>query len=161
MIVVARVDDRLIHGQVTVGWSRFLSLEKIVVVSDELAGDEMQRSFLAMAVPETTDFDLDSVAGVAAKLGDPAYSAKRTMLLAATPGEFRRLVIEQGVKLEEINLGGQRYADGRHRICDGVLLSDEALADVAALLAAGVRVEVRTIPTNEKKAFADLYAVPR
>lgn len=157
MIVIARIDDRLIHGQVTVGWSRFLDLEKIVVVSDELAGDEMQRSFLAMAVPETTAFDLDSVQGVAAKLADPAYSAGRTMLLAATPGEFRRLVVEQGVKLAEVNLGGQRYTSGVHKVCDGVLLSDEALADVRGLLAAGVSVEVRTIPTSDKKLFTALW----
>lgn len=156
MIVLCRIDDRLIHGQVTVGWSRFLDIEKIVVISDDLAGDEIQKSFLAMAVPESAEFDIGSVVDVAERLKDPAYTARRTLLLAASPSEFRRLVLECGVKLTEINVGGQRYADGRHKVCDGVLLTDQALEDLVALRDAGLLVEVRMIPSSEKK---DLFKI--
>lgn len=160
MILLARVDDRLIHGQVTVGWSRFLDIEKIVVVSDELAADEMQRSFLMMAVPETTDFDLDTVEHVAEKLKNPAYSEKRTLLLAAAPGEYRRLILDHHVDLKEINIGGQRYAAGVHKVCDGVLLTEDAYQDLIALHDAGISVEVRMIPSHDKKDFFKLYRPP-
>lgn len=157
MILLARIDDRLIHGQVTVGWSRFLDIEKIVVLSDELAGDEVQKAFLAMAVPETAEFDIGSVADVAMRMADAAYTAKRTLLLAASPSEFRRLVIEHGVKLAEVNVGGQRYVDGPHKVCSGVQLTDAALADIRALRESGVFVEVRMIPSNQKVDFFELY----
>ncbi len=157
MIVLARIDDRLIHGQVTVGWSRFLAVEKIVVLSDELADDDVQRSFLAMAVPESTEFDLGSVAEIAARLKDPGYAQRRTLLLAASPSEFRRLILDLGYALPEVNVGGQRYADGRHKVCEGVLLTDEALSDLQALRDAGVKVEVRMIPSNDKKDLFVLY----
>lgn len=160
MIVLARIDDRLIHGQVTVGWSRFLDIEKIVVLSDEIVNDEMQKSLLAMAVPESAEFDVDSVEGVAAKLADPAYTKRRTLLLAASPSEFRRLVIQFGVKLPEVNVGGQRYASGTRKVCDGVLLTDEAWTDLVALRDAGVFVEVRMIPSSVKEDLFKLYKEP-
>ncbi len=157
MIVLARIDDRLIHGQVTVGWSRFLDIEKIVVLSDDIVHDDMQKSLLAMAVPESADFDVDSVAGVAAKLAHPEYTSCRTLLLAASPSEFRRLVVEFGFRLPEVNVGGQRYAAGTRKVCDGVLLTDEAYADLCALRDAGVFVEVRMIPSHDKKDLFKLY----
>lgn len=160
MILLSRIDDRLIHGQVTVGWSRFLNIEKIIVMSDELADDEMQKSFLAIAVPETTEFDIGSVAQVAEKLKDPAYIAPRTLLLAASPSEFRRLVKEYGYALSEVNLGGQRYAAGTHKVCDGVLLTEQAYADLVELRDSGVFVEIRMIPSSEKKDFFELYHPP-
>lgn len=160
MIVLSRIDDRLIHGQVTVGWSRYLNIEKIVVISDELAEDENQRSFLAMAVPENAAFDMGTVDQVAERLKDPAYTAPRTLLLAASPIEFRRLILEKGVPLTEINVGGLRYVGGRHQVCDGIHLTDEALEDLKALHDAGVLVEVRIIPSAEKKRLFDLYKVP-
>lgn len=161
MIVLCRVDDRLIHGQVTVGWSRFLSIGKIVVISDELAQDEIQTSFLAMAVPENAEFAIGSVADVAEKLKDPAFTAPRTCLLAASPREFRKLILEHGVSLGEINIGGQRYVGGQHQVCDGIHLTDEALDDLRALHEAGILVEVRIIPSHTKQPLFDLYKDPR
>jgi len=157
MILLARIDDRLIHGQVTVGWSRFLNIEKIVVISDEYAEDEMQRQFLAFAVPESTEFDLCSVADAAKNLSDNNYTKKRTLLLSASPQEYRALVLEHKVDLKEINVGGQRYEDGKHVVCEGVRLTDKALEDLKALSDAGVKIEVRLIPSNEKKDLFELF----
>lgn len=156
MIVLARIDDRLIHGQVTVGWSRFLQVEKIAVISDEYCADEVQRSLLGMAVPEGIDFDLDSVEGIAAKMEDETYVARRTLLLAAAPREYRRLVVDHGIAISEVNLGGQRYEGGRHKVAEAILLTDEALDDLRALRAAGVAIDVRTIPTVEKRDLFEL-----
>lgn len=156
MIVLARIDDRLIHGQVTVGWFRFLDAEKIVVISDELAEDATQRDFLKMAVPETATFDLGSVAEIAERLKDPAYAETPTILLAASPREFCRLILDYGVTLPEVNLGGQRYADGTHKVCDGILLTEEAWRDLKALKEAGVFIDLRMIPSSGK---TDLFAV--
>lgn len=157
MILLARIDDRLIHGQVTVGWSRFLNIEKIIVISDELSIDDNQRQFLALAVPESTDFELYSVEEAAGKLSDPSSVEKKTMLLAASPQEFKRLILDYGIKLMEINLGGQRYKEGRHFVCEGVRLTDEALSDLKALHNAGIAVEVRLIPSNQKQNLFDIY----
>lgn len=156
MIVLARIDDRLIHGQVTVGWSRFLGAEKIVVISDEFANDELQRSFLAMAVPETAEFDLGSVAEIAERLRTPGYAAKPTILLAAAPREYRRLILEHGAAIAEVNLGGQRTLEGTRKVCDGILLTEEAWRDLVALRDAGVFVDLRMIPSSTK---TDLFAV--
>lgn len=157
MIVIARIDDRLIHGQVTVGWSRFLRLEKIVVLSDELAGDETQRLLLGMGVPEETAFEMGSVAEMAVRLRDEEFIKPRTMLLAAAPKAFRSLVLEHGFPLEEINLGGQRYEGGAIPICEGVMLTEEALADLKVLAEHGVKIEVRATPAEPKR---DLFAMP-
>jgi PTS system mannose-specific IIB component len=156
MIVLARIDDRLIHGQVTVGWSRFLGAEKLVVISDEFANDEMQRSFLEMAVPETAAFDLGSVAEIAERLKNPAYLARPTILLAASPREYRRLILDHGAAIAEVNLGGQRTIEGTRKVCDGILLTEEAWQDLVALHDAGVFIDLRMIPSNEK---VDLFAV--
>ncbi len=161
MIVLSRIDDRLIHGQVTVGWSRFLGIEKIVVISDELAQDEIQTSFLAMAVPENAEFAIGSVADIAERLKDPAFTAPRTCLLAASPREFRTLILDLGVPLTEINIGGQRYVGGQHQVCDGIHLTDEALDDLRALYKAGIAVDVRIIPSHTKQSLFALYKDPQ
>lgn len=160
MIVLCRIDDRLIHGQVTVGWSRFLDIQKIVVISDELANDEMQTSFLAMAVPENAAFAIGTVADIAERLKEPEFTAPRTCLLAASPREFRSLIIDHGADLREINIGGQRYVGGQHQVCDGIHLTDEALSDLRALHAYGVAVEVRIIPSHTKQPLFNLYKDP-
>lgn len=151
------MDDRLIHGQVVVGWVRFLGIERIVVISDDLATDETQRMLLEMGVPETIDLALLGVSELAQSMKDERTIKKRTMLLAPSPKEYRRLVIDHGVSLDEINLGGQRYIDGSHRVCEGILLSQEAYDDVLRLNEAGVRIEVRTIPSAKKNDFFELY----
>ena len=149
-ILLARVDDRMIHGQVTVGWSRFFSITQIVVISDELAGDSMQESLLGMAVPEGIVFSLFSTKEAAEKLQDESFVKPNTILLTSSIEEYRKLILDEGFPLAEINIGGLRYPQGGLDVCEGVRLTEKDLAAVDALAAHGVKIEVRTVPSTLK-----------
>ncbi|MBL4889375.1 MAG: PTS sugar transporter subunit IIB [Candidatus Lindowbacteria bacterium] len=160
MIVLSRIDDRLIHGQVTVGWSRFLEIERIIVISDELADDETQKMLLSMAVPENIEFELYTVDVTASKILADEYVKDKTMLLAASALEFHQLIVKHKVEISELNLGGQRYSGGPHKINESIQITEDSFQMLKAIRDLGVEIDIRTIPTSTKLMLFDVYPVP-
>lgn len=154
-VVLARIDDRLVHGQVSVGWSRFLRAQRIVVVSDECAADPVARALMEMGAPEGISFECVGHAE-AARCYDALEAGKdRTIVLAASPAVFRVLA-ESGVALGEVNLGGLHPSETGRRLADGVTATPRDILDLEALLDRGVRIVVRPTPVG---TAADLAAL--
>ena len=84
MIVCLRVDERLIHGQVAMTWTKELKLNGLVVASDEAASNEIQKMTLKMAVPEGIKCIIKSVEDVTTILDDPRSESMRLMVLVPT-----------------------------------------------------------------------------
>ena len=87
MIILYRIDDRLVHGQVVEGWVPHLRAEELAVVSDEIAGDEMRRTIMRFATPEGVDLRIMTVDEAAAYLPEAERSGKKVLLLL--PGLVR------------------------------------------------------------------------
>src|SRR5208282_5643112 len=93
-VVLARVDDRLIHGQVVVGWARHCQADCIIVANDAVSADPMQRTLLPMAVPQGIEVAIYRLKEAADRLSGGAHAAKRAILLFASPADalgFTRL----------------------------------------------------------------------
>jgi mannose/fructose/sorbose-specific phosphotransferase system IIB component len=148
-IVLIRVDDRLIHGQVVVGWTRTVGANHIVVANDEVAKNNMQRTLLKMAAPAGVKVSILSVADAGAQLAAEKFSGDNVLVLVKDPRSLVGLM-QAGFKLSKVNVGNCRAAEGKKRLTKEVHASPEDLAAWKELDAAGVALEAQWMPDQPR-----------
>lgn len=148
MIILYRVDDRLVHGQVVEGWVPHLRAEELAVVSDEIAGDEMRRTIMRFATPDGVDLKIMTVAEAAAYLPQAETSERKVLLLL--PGLSEAVALAKGgLKIPSLNIGGMHYSAGKNlSIGKAIFLNDEDCSSLKALAAAGITIEGRGVPSD-------------
>ncbi len=145
--VFFRIDDRLIHGQVMTGWSKIYNTTRIFVVDDKAAGDKFLCQVMQMSVPKDYDVSILSVEdAIPAILNDPPEN--RTMVLTKTPSVMQAL-LEGGVTMKELNLGGMGYLAGRKVVLRNIQVSPEELEQLRQIAAKGVRVFCQIVPDGK------------
>ncbi|MDB4895213.1 MAG: system mannose-specific component [Firmicutes bacterium] len=148
-IVLVRVDDRLIHGQVVVGWTRTVGANHIVVANDEVANNSMQRTLLKMAAPAGVKVSILPVAEAGAQLAAQKFSGDNVLLLVRDPRSLMGL-LEAGVQLGKVNVGNCRAAEGKKRLTKEVHASPEDMVAWKELDAAGVVLEAQWLPDQPR-----------
>jgi len=148
MIILYRVDDRLVHGQVAEGWVPHLQAEELAVVSDEIAGDELRRAIMRFATPEGVDLKIMTVAEAVAYLPEAGASPRKVLLLL--PGLAEAVALkEHGIKIPSLNIGGMHYSAGKNlSIGKAIFLNDQDCAALRTLFAAGINIEGRGVPSD-------------
>ena len=139
-----RIDDRLVHGQVVIGWVPHCHAQAVVVASDAAAADEVQQALMRMAVPEGVELFVLGVAD-ASRLLQAVGDERRVLVLAPGPLEALKL-LELGVKVERVNVGGLHYTAGRVQLGKAIFLSYEDREALRAIAARGVALEGRALP---------------
>lgn len=140
-----RIDDRLIHGQVVVGWGQPLSLGFLVLVDDDVAASDWEQELYRMGVPPEMDLYFESVGSAAARL--EAYRADRRtgMLLTGDIATMRRLVAA-APGIAAVMVGGIHHKPGRSARLRYVFLTEEEAGELRALAAQGVTVTGQDVP---------------
>lgn len=149
-ITLLRVDDRLIHGQVVEGWVPFLKVDLVVVVSDAAAADEIQTALMKMALPPTVGLLVLPVSEAAASLASPQLAARKALVLVPGPSEALALV-EKGLKIDRVNVGGLHYTVGKVQLGRALFLDEKDRLALRALAAKGVRLEGRALPGDAEE----------
>jgi len=149
-VTLLRVDDRLIHGQVVEGWIPFLKVDLVVVVSDAAAADEIQTALMKMALPPTVGLLVLPVAEAAASLAAPQMAARSALVLVPGPAEALALV-EKGLKVDRINVGGLHYTVGKVQLGRALFLDEKDRLALRSLAAKGVRLEGRALPGDAEE----------
>jgi mannose/fructose/sorbose-specific phosphotransferase system IIB component len=144
-VALYRIDDRLIHGQVVVGWRRFLNADTIIVASDRAAGDELSRTMMEMGAPADVDVDVLTVDEAARRLHDGYYEDASAIVLFETPGDALRLV-ESGVAVKRLNVGGMHYREGKRLLMEAVSVDRADCESFRRLDRLGVGVYVQMVP---------------
>jgi PTS system mannose-specific IIB component/fructoselysine and glucoselysine-specific PTS system IIB component len=158
-LVLNRIDDRLIHGQVVVGWGQPLDVRFIVLVDDAVAASDWERELYRMGVPPEMELRFHSAAEAAPLLDDYRLDPHPGILLTGDIATMRELVLHGGVR--EVNIGGIHHRAGRRQYMRYVFLTPEeqqALRDVAALGALVTAQDVpaaRAVPLEEMLAHAE------
>jgi PTS system mannose-specific IIB component len=148
MVLLARIDDRLIHGQVVEGWVNHLKATCIVVADDQVAANPLQRSIMEISVPEGLKVVIGKVEEVCARLSVPPLDGERTILLFSNPADALRS-LRAGLACPAVNLGGMHYVPGKRRIMDVLAVNDADLEALQGILRQGVRVDIQTVPTEK------------
>lgn len=94
MISMVRLDERLIHGQVAIKWSRHLDVDRIVVVSDEAAANPVVQKSLMMAAPATAKTTIKSLEKAVKLLQDPKAADYRILIIVSNPEDLLKIVTE-------------------------------------------------------------------
>lgn len=147
-IVLARIDNRLIHGQVLEAWLPFVQADCIVVASDEVAAKPLQKKLMAAAVPREIPVIIGSLAEIAEFFSRNDSEDRRILLLFASP-ESALQGYRLGIPFSELNLGNLPGGDGKRRVSCTISLSDDDLSTFRHLAACGVRVMARCLPSDE------------
>lgn len=145
-VLLFRVDERLIHGQVVVGWARRLRPRRIIVVNDELADDPLEQSIYRTGIPEGIRADFWTEREARAELPAAIDSDEPAFVLTADLATMGRLA-QNGVRIGEINVGGIHRGAGRRRVLPYVSLDADDERLIEELERDGVRVVARDVPT--------------
>ena len=144
-VVLARVDDRLIHGEVVTAWIPTFKVTRILIVDDETARDEFNVRVVKALAPAGTKVFVYTVDKAAEKLMVQGVEGERLLLLAKTPTTYHRLV-QKGVPLKEVNLGGAGIRGERQPFINNVALNPEEVLACEEMQKAGVRVYYQLVP---------------
>ena len=126
-ILLTRIDNRLIHGQVATQWSSYLGANLLLVANDKVAGDPMRQGLMDMAAPagaQTRYFTIEKTINIIGKAAD----RQLIFIICENPQDVLKLV-EGGVPIKKVNIGNMHMAEGKRQVA-GVVAVDNA--DVAA-----------------------------
>lgn len=147
-IVLSRVDDRLVHGQVVIGWGRPLGVEFIVLVDESVAASPWEQDLYRMAVPPGIDVRFATVSEAALQLAAWQAGERRGILLTGDIDTMAALHRAQPAVVHRINLGGIHHRPGRRERLPYIYLTDDELRGLVALEASGAEIAAQDLPTT-------------
>jgi mannose/fructose/N-acetylgalactosamine-specific phosphotransferase system component IIB len=155
-IVLLRVDERLIHGQVVVGWGGPLHADRIVVVDDEIAASPWEQELYCLGVPPEMEAHFASVAQARPQLEEWRTGGRRVIVLVRDVGTALRLAEGGLLAGDEVNLGGIHHAEGRERVLPYLHLSDGDRDTLRQIASAGAVVSARDLPAGRRVPLEEL-----
>lgn len=157
VIGLARIDDRLIHGQVATRWTKETNVTRIIVVSDEVAADTVRKTLLTQVAPPGVTAHVVDVAKMIRVYNNPKYAGERVMLLFTNPTDVERIV-EGGVKITSVNIGGMAFRQGKTQVNNAISVDATDIEAFKKLNARGIELEARKVSTDQKLKMMDLIA---
>lgn len=154
-IVLARIDDRLIHGQVATVWSKATNCQRIIVCDDEVAKDKIRSTLLKQVAPSGIKSHVVDLAKAVRVYNNPKYENDRCLLLFTNPSSVLYLV-EHGVPIKSVNIGGMSFHEGKHQITSAVSVDDTDIAAFKKLNEMGIELEIRKVDTDKKQNLMDV-----
>lgn len=145
-ILLTRIDNRLIHGQVTTQWNGSVAFNLILVANDEVANNQMRQGLMDMAAPagvQTRYFSLQKTIDVIHKASDK----QKIFLICETPQDVLTLV-EGGVPITKVNIGNMHMADGKRQVATTVAVDDDDVETFRKLLDKGVELSIQRVPST-------------
>lgn len=159
-IAALRVDDRLIHGQVAMTWTRQLKVDGIVVANDDAAGNNTQKMALKMAVPAGIKSLIKPVDEAIRVLNDPRAAKMRILVLTRTVKDALRVRKQVG-EIEFLNIGNTGRFDGidaseKQLLSPTIMLTDEEVQNLRELVKIDPKTCMQQVPNDEQKLVKDV-----
>ena len=151
-VVLARIDDRLIHGQVTVGWSEQLQPDRILLANNAIAADPWQTKVYSSTVPPGIRVSILPVARAASSLANPETAEERVLLLTGSAEEMAELV-RIGVPVNVVNVGGLHFSAGKREMLPFVYVDRQDLKAFSRLLEMGAVLSAQQVPGGREHLF--------
>lgn len=149
-IRLARIDDRLIHGQVATVWTKSMNINRILVVSDTVAQDMLRKKLLIQAAPPGVKVNVITVDKMIQVYPDERFdSSFRVMLLFTNPEDVER-VVRNGVQLDTVNIGGMSFTQGKKMITNAVAVDARDIEAFKYLDSLGITLEIRKVVADSK-----------
>lgn len=154
-IVAARIDGRLIHGQVANLWSTKLNISRIMVIDDEVAENQIEKTGLKLATPPGVKLSVLPIKKAAENILAGKYDSQRLLIVARRPDRFLKL-IECGVPLEELNVGNMSQTPESRSVTRSINVVDEDVVVFNKLNDLGVKLFAQMVPNDAAEDFMKL-----
>ncbi|WP_167628003.1 PTS N-acetylgalactosamine transporter subunit IIB [Listeria valentina] len=153
-ILLTRIDNRLVHGQVGMTWVNTLGANLVIVANDEVANDEVQQNLMDMVLPETAESRFFTIEKTIRIIGKAAPHQK-ILLVIKNPEDALKLV-HGGIPIQKINVGNLHYAEGKKQLSATVSVDEADIQVFQKLHDLGVELEVQGIPNERARDLMEL-----
>ncbi|HEP1343941.1 PTS sugar transporter subunit IIB [Streptococcus pyogenes] len=154
-INLARVDTRLLHGQVATAWTPASKADRIIVASDEVAQDDLRKQLIKQAAPGGVKANVVPISKLIEASKDPRFGNTHALILFQTPQDALRAV-EGGVEINELNVGSMAHSTGKTMVNNVLSMDKEDVATFEKLRDLGITFDVRKVPNDSKKNLFEL-----
>lgn len=154
-IVIARIDDRFIHGQVLTKWVKALPIQRIIIVSTEIAVDPMRKILTLSVAPASVKASAVTPEKMGRVFKNPKYKKTTVMLLFGSPQAVIDTIMA-GVEISLVNVGGLRFDIDRKQITEAVSVSTADIQAFRKLDDMGVKLGLRQLPSDSNQDFVKL-----
>lgn len=155
MITLTRIDGRLIHGQVTVGYSRRYGVDLLIVANDYLANSTFEKTMLKMAAPTGVSIEIITLAEAADEMKSSQWEDNKVLLLIKSPVDFVELV-KKGTSFEKINVGGVINEGATIKLTKEVIATEEEMSAWKEIDALGIQMELQWDISKGVKNFNEI-----
>lgn len=155
-ILLTRIDERLIHGQVATQWTGSIGANLLLVANDEVSTNTMRQGLMDMAAPasaQTRYFSLQKTIDIIHKASDK----QKIFIICESPKDVLTLV-EGGVPIKKLNIGNMHMAEGKRQVATSVAVSDEDVQAFRRLQELGVELEIRRVPQEASEPVEKLFS---
>lgn len=153
--IFIRIDDRLIHGQVLVGWGSYYPIKHIIVANNHIAQNDWEKNLLLMAAPSNMDARVLSLEGALDYIHENLEAREISLVLVNSPQDIQKMA-DNGLKVKRINVGGIHFNEGRAEYLSYLYLSREEAGIFKELIQQGFFFECQDVPTNAKHDLAKI-----
>lgn len=154
-IVLTRIDNRLIHGQVATQWTSSINANLLLVANDEVAQNKTRQRLMDMAAPtsvETRYFSLQKTIDIIHKAAD----RQKIFIICETPQDVLTL-IEGGVPIDKVNIGNMHMSDGKRQAVGSVAVDDNDVETFRKIQEHDVLLEIQRVPSEKKESLDKLF----
>lgn len=156
-ITLARIDDRLIHGQVTTVWSKVANAQRIIICNDDVYNDDVRRTLLRQAAPPGMKVNVVNIEKAVAVYHNPQYQVETVFYLFTNPQDVLTMV-QQGVKIATLNIGGMAWRPGKKQLTKAVSLDAADINAFQQLDKLGVKLDLRVVASDPSVNILDKIA---
>lgn len=148
--VLARVDTRLLHGQVATTWTKTTQPNRIIVVSDSVAHDNLRKQMIEQAAPPGVRANVVPIHKMIEVAKDPRFGNTKAMLLFETPQDALK-AIEGGVDIKELNIGSMAHSLGKVVVNKAIAMGEDDVKTIEKLKEKGIKFDVRKVPSDSNE----------
>lgn len=154
-LVHVRIDSRLLHGQVAMNWARNTGCDRIIVVSDSVAHDEMRKTLITQAAPPGIKANVTTIKNMIRCYNDPRFGATKAFLIFENP-EDALATIEGGVDIKHINVGSMAHSAGKTLLNKTIAVDKEDVASFVKMRDLGVTFDTKQVPSSSSEDLFEL-----
>ncbi len=151
-IAHCRVDTRLLHGQVATAWTKEISPDRIIVVSDGVSHDDLRKTMIVQAAPPGVKVNVVPVSKIIEVSKDPRFGATKVMLLFETPQDVLRAV-EGGVDIKRVNIGSMAHSVGKVVATQSIAVDEADVECLETLASKGIEYDIRKVPGDAPENY--------
>lgn len=154
-ILLTRIDNRLLHGQVATQWNSSIGANLILIANDDVSQNKMRQKLMDMAAPSGVDtryFSIDKTISIIHKAAD----RQKIFIICENPQDVLKLV-EGGVPIDKVNIGNMHMSEGKRQVATSVAVDDDDVDTFKKLQDKGVELEIRRVPSIAAENINKLF----